>query len=361
MIAQISTGEGFGGLVNYANDIIKKDTVIIASDGVNLSSNATITASFKAQAKARPTIQKFVGHISLSFSPDDQEKLDDEKIAEIAKEYMRRMGIVNTQYVIFRHFDQPHPHIHIVYNRVDNDGNGIKGDTSYTKSAAITKALTREYGLTFGKGKDKVRRERLKGKDAIKYRLFDNITAAVKESVTWDELRKLLAAKGISLDFVKDKDGNIRGVTFTDSKRNVTFAGSKIDRSLSFANIDRQMYNVIHVDDHQDDDTLRLHQEQEKPFDINDAFDFFADAQQHVSLMSGGTRQPSEDAVEQLATPSDGASSGSGIGEAIVDVLLQPNVAPVSAGGGGGASGGWRDDDDDDEKNKNSYKPRKRR
>mgnify|MGYP002623561670 FL=1 len=353
MIAQISTGEGFGGLVNYANDIIKKDTVIIASNGVNLSSNATITASFKAQAKARPTIQKFVGHISLSFSPDDQKELDDKKIAEIAKEYMRRMGIVNTQYVIFRHFDQPHPHIHIVYNRVDNDGNGIKGDTSYTKSAAITKALTRQYGLTFGKGKDKVRRERLKGKDAVKYRLFDTITATVKESVTWDELRKLLVTKGISLDFVKDKDGNIRGVTFTDNKRKVTFAGRKIDRSLSFANIDKQMYNVIHVDDHQDNESLRLHQEQEKTFDISDAFDF--------SLISGGTRQPSEDAVEQVTTASDGASSGSGIGEAIVDVLLQPNVAPVSTGGGGGASGGWRDDDDDDEKNKNSYKPRKRR
>lgn len=353
MIAQISTGEGFGGLVNYANDIIKKDTVIIASYGVNLSSNATITASFKAQAKARPTIQKFVGHISLSFSPDDQEKLDDEKIAEIAKEYMRRMGIVNTQYVIFRHFDQPHPHIHIVYNRVDNDGNGIKGDTSYTKSAAITKALTREYGLTFGKGKDKVRRERLKGKDAIKYRLYDEITAAIKESVSWDELRRLLATKGISLDFVKDKDGNIRGVTFTDSKRNVTYAGSKIDRSLSFAKIDRQLFNVVYVNDRQGDEPLQLQPKENKDFDINEAFDF--------SLIAGGTRQPSDDAIEQVTTPSDGSSSGSGIGEAIVDVLLQPNVAPVSAGGGGGASGGWRDDDDDDEKNKNSYKPRKRR
>ena len=352
MIAQISTGEGFGGLVNYANDIIKKDTVIIASYGVNLSSNATITASFKAQAKARPTIQKFVGHISLSFSPDDQEKLDDEKIAEIAKEYMRRMGIVNTPYVIFRHFDQPHPHIHIVYNRVDNDGNGIKGDTSYTKSAAITKALTRKYGLTFGKGKDKVRRERLKGKDAIKYRLFDCITAAVKESVTWDELRKLLAAKGISLDFVKDKDGNIRGVTFTDSKLGVTFAGSKIDRSLSFANIDRQMIEITYINDHQSNDPIQLSQEQQKTFDINDAFDF--------SLLSGGTHQPSEDAVEQVTTPSDGSASGSGVGEAIVDVLLYLNVAPVSSGGGGGASGSWRDDDDD-EKNKNIYKPRKRR
>ena len=74
---------------------------------------------------------------------------------------------------------------------------------SYTKSAAITKALTRQYGLTFGKGKDKVRRERLKGKDAIKYRLYDTITAALKDCVTWDELRKLLATKGISLDFVR--------------------------------------------------------------------------------------------------------------------------------------------------------------
>ena len=354
MIAQISTGEGFGGLVNYANDIAKKNTVIIASYGVNLSSNATITASFKAQAKARPTLQKFVGHISLSFSPEDLEKLDDEKIAEIAKEYMRRMGIVNTQYVIFRHFDQPHPHIHIVYNRVDNDGNGIKGDTSYTKSVAITKALTRQYGLTFGKGKDKVRRERLKGKDAVKYRLYDAITAALKDCVTWDELRKLLATKGISLDFVRNSDGSIRGVTFTDSKRKLTFAGSKIDRSLSFANIDRHMYQIVQFDDRQDEEHMQFHQEQEKPFDINDAFDF--------SQNSGKLRHPSEDGTaEQLPTPSDGSSSGSGIGEAIVDVLLQPNVAPVSSGGGGGASGGWRDDDDDDEKNKHSYKPRKRR
>ena len=357
MIAQISTGEGFGGLVSYANDIIKKDTVIIASNGVNLSSNATITASFKAQAKARPSVHKFVGHISLSFSPEDQAKLDDEKIAKIALEYMRRMGIKNTQFVIFRHFDQPHPHVHIVYNRVDNDGNAIKGDTSFTKSAAITKVLTRKYALTFGKGKDKVRRERLKGKDAIKYRLYDTITTAVKESVTWGELKRLLAAKGISLDYVRNSDGSIRGVTFTDNERNVTFAGSKIDRSLSFANIDRHMYQIVQFNDRKSDAPLQLCQEQKKPFDINEAFDF--------SFMSGGTRQPSEDGIaEPLTMPSDGSSSGSHIGEAIVDVLLQPNVAPVSSGGGGSASGGWRDDDDDDDdedKNKNHYRPRRRK
>ena len=267
---------------------------------------------------------------------------------------MRRMGIKNTQFVIFRHHDQPHPHIHIVYNRVDNDGRGIKGDNNYTKSAAITKVLTRQFGLTFGKGKDKVRRERLKGKDAIKYRLYDEITAAIKESVSWDELRRLLATKGILLDFVKDKDGNVRGVTFTDSKRNVTYAGSKIDRSLSFAKIDKQMFNVVYLDNRQGDEPIQLQPKEQKPFDINEAFDF--------SKISDGTQQPSEDGYsEQQTTGSDGeASSGSNIGETIAEVLLQPNVIPTYGGGGSGASGGWRDDDDDDEKNKNRNRPRRK-
>ncbi len=264
------------------------------------------------------------------------------------------MGIRNTQYVIFRHHDQPHPHIHIVYNRVDNEGRGISGDTSYIKSAAITKALTREYHLTFGKGKDKVRRERLKGKDAIKYRLYDEIKAALKECTTWDELRRLLATKGITLDFVKDKDCSIRGVTFTDSKRNVTFAGSKIDRSLSFAKIDKQMFNVIHVDDRQGDESLQFQPKKEKTFDISEAFDF--------SQVSSGTSQSGESGYsdQQTTGTEGGTSSGSHIGEAIVEVLLQPNVAPTSGGGGSGASGGWRDDDDDDEKNKNKYRPRRK-
>ena len=350
MIAQITSGEGFGGLVSYANDILKKDAVIVASDGVSLTSNATITASFKAQAKVRPSLRKFVGHVSLSFSPNDKDKLDDQKIAEIARKYMRRMGIVNTQYVVFRHHDQPHPHVHIVYNRVDNDGKAIKGDGNFTKSAAITKALTREYGLTFGKDKSKVRRNRLKGNDAVKYRLYDEIIAALKDCITWQDFQKILSAKGITFNLVKNADGSVRGVTFTDTWNNVTFAGSKIDRSLSYAKIDAQLGNIIYYDARQDEEPLQRQPKQDKPFDINEAFDF--------SQVSGGTQAMSDDGdVKQQTTGADGGTfTGNGIGENIVEVLLQPSVAP-SSGVGGGSAGGWRDDDDD-EKDKKRKKTR---
>ena len=237
MIAQINTGRGFGGLVNYANDIAHKNTVIIASAGVSTTSNATIVASFKAQARMRPSLKNFVGHISLSFHPDDTPRLTNEFMAEVAQEYLRRRGIVNTQFVIFRHHDQPHGHVHIVYNRVDNDGNAIKGDCNFRASAAVTKALTREYGLTFGKGKRDVRRSHLKGRDAVKYQLYDTISALLRHCHNWQTLRTALAARGITMNLVQGDDGRFCGVTFTDNSHGVTLSGSKIDRSLSLVQL----------------------------------------------------------------------------------------------------------------------------
>lgn len=107
----------------------------------------------------------------------------------------------------------------------------------------------------------------------------------------------------------------------------------------------------MQFDDRQDEEPLRLHQELSSTSTMH--------LTSHKIQVSCVILQKM---VQQNSRPlaSDGSSSGSGIGEAIVDVLLQPNVAPVSSGSGGGASGGWRDDDDDDEKNKHSYKPRKR-
>ena len=90
--------------------------------------------------------------------------------------------------------------------------------------------------------------------------------------------------------------------------------------------------------------------EQEKWGDVNDLFDF--------SKISCGTQQSYESGdTEQQENGTDGDTlSGSNIGAAIAEVLLQPHVVPAS-GGGGGASGGWRDDD---EKNKNKYRPRRK-
>ncbi len=357
MIAKLSKGAGFGGLVNYANDIKQKGTNIIASDGVSLTDNKTIATSFKLQACGNPKVKKYVGHAMLSFSPKDRPLLTDAFVAQIAKDYLQRMGIVNTQYVIFRHHDQPHDHVHIVYNRVDNDGHEITTDTNFRKSAAITQALTREYGLTFGRGKEKVRRNRLKGKDAVKYRIYDIAINLLlhNEYVSLKEFARDLAEHGIKLTGRKNDNGKIVGIIFTMD--GMSFAGGKIDKGLSIANVMRL------IDHYRDLYPWRaMFQE---PKDIATYIGGQYVAQPNGNGYTETNTQLSQSPFPSVAfnddstvTASDDSSIASRIADTTVELILQPNVAPTPSVGGG--SGNNRDDDDDEKKRKRQNQPTQR-
>lgn len=341
MIAQINSGSQFAGLVNYANDIAKKGAVIIASEGVCTSSNESITASFQTQAKMRPGLKKFVGHISLSFAPQDTPRLTDAFMAEVAKEYLRRMGITDTQYVISRHKDQPHGHVHIVYNRVRNDGSALTGDANFRKSIAVTKALTREYGLTFGKCKKNVRRGRLRGKDAVKYRLYDAIKEAMKDSHDWQSLRAALEAKDIRMEVVQKAGANGRtGVVFTYGK--MTFSGRQIDRSLTYNRINQAMAAIG-----QANATDNLIPSQGRP--VSSPFVDIGEGKAEVTEQAGST----------LLDSSDNSTASGNLGEAAVEIIIQPHVVQSAGGGGGSNDRGWRDDDKEKEKNNRQYKRRR--
>lgn len=100
------------------------------------------------------------GHISLSFSPKDGVRMTDALMLDIAKEYIQRMGITDTQYLLVRHLDQPHPHCHLVYNRVGNNGQTISDKNIKIRNAKVCRALTEKYGLHLAPGKESVRRKR---------------------------------------------------------------------------------------------------------------------------------------------------------------------------------------------------------
>lgn len=349
MIAKIHSGQGFAGLVDYANDIKNKNAEIIASEGVDLTSNKSITASFGLQAKSRPSLKNFVGHISLSFSPEDAPKLTDRLMADIAKEYLQRMGIVNTQYIISRHHDKPHPHVHIVYNRVDNDGNSISGDQNFRKSARITQALTREYGLTFGKGKKKVNRDRLKGRDAIKYRIHDAISEALKECRNMEALKTALATQGIGMSIIRNANGKAKGVVFTCDS--LSFAGYQIDRSMTYAKLCQRMGTGQEITENTVIPASNDCSEQQGfAFDKKNS-----DTPMEVDICRGATASESLCGTD---TAGGNVSAGNGIGAAVAELIIQPHIAPTS--GGGSSSGndrGWNDEDKD--KKHNLYRRRR--
>ncbi|GHT07002.1 hypothetical protein FACS189440_08660 [Bacteroidia bacterium] len=217
------------------------------AEGVRLKNKESIIDSFIAQSKINP-ISKPVAHISLDFSVQDKGRLTNSVMLMIAAEYMKKMGYNNTQFIIARHNDTDHPHIHLVINRIDNDGKRISDKNEKLRSTKICMELTKKYGLYIAKGKENVKEHRLKEPDKTKYEIYHALQSAVARSTDWAELIRELKKTDISTQFkYKSGTSEVQGVKF--AKNDYEFSGSKIDRQFSFSKIDYQLNHNTRTQD----------------------------------------------------------------------------------------------------------------
>ena len=242
MIGKIKKGKSFGGCIRYVMG--KDNAAIIDSDGVLLGNIREITASFNYQCELNPKIKQPVGHIALSFKPEDKALLTDEFMAKIAREYMELMGIKNTQFILVRHHNTDNPHCHLVYNRIGYDGKVISSQGDYKRNEIATKLLKDRYGLTYAEDKGKTNVEKLHASERVKYEIFNAVKAALKRSGTWKEFNDYLLRRGIRLEFVKrtreiKRPEDIQGIRFT--KDGQTFKASQISREFSFARLNARL------------------------------------------------------------------------------------------------------------------------
>ena len=86
MIGKVISGGSFGGTVGY---VMKEQSRVLEARGVEPPGVREMVEDFEDQARLNPRLQQNVGHISLSFSPEDAPKLTDERMTQIAREYMQ--------------------------------------------------------------------------------------------------------------------------------------------------------------------------------------------------------------------------------------------------------------------------------
>ena len=236
MIGKLKKGTSFGGCIRYVTG--KDEAKILASDGVLLGKNTEMAQSFELQRQLNPSIKKPVGHIALSFKPEDKPRLTDEFMAKIALEYMRMMGITDTQFIIVRHHNTDNPHCHIVYNRINNDGKLISDRNDYRRNEQVTKALKSKYGLTYGTDKSKTNTHKLRNAERAKYEIHNAVKDALKVTGSWQKFKNELAKRGVLLELVyKDKERRtkVQGIRF--SKDGYSFKGTQISRDYSFGKL----------------------------------------------------------------------------------------------------------------------------
>ena len=158
-------------------------------------------------------------------------------MAQMARKYMGKMGIKDTQYIIGRHFDKEHPHIHIAFNRIDNNGKTISDRNDRFRSEKIYKELTAKYSLYFAGGNENVKEHRQKEPDKIKYEIYQTLKAEIARCRNWKDLLAHLKKQDIDVHFkFKSNSQEVQGIIF--EKNGYHFNGSKVDRGFSYSKID---------------------------------------------------------------------------------------------------------------------------
>lgn len=151
MVAKIKSGKSLIGALNYNENKVKQGKAMLIAavkyfkDKEDLSFNdklfrLTDLAAMNQWAKTNAV------HISLNFP--NGENLADEKLNEIAQDYLNGVGFQTQPYLVYRHEDAGHPHIHIVTTNIKRDGERISLHyLGQNESEKTRKAIEIKYNL----------------------------------------------------------------------------------------------------------------------------------------------------------------------------------------------------------------------
>ena len=151
MIAKISATENLGGALGYNFKKVEKGeaSILLAAELYQSKEGRytmeDVLADMEALIPKNCRTKKTVFHCSLNPHPDD--KISDEQLVQVAREYMEALGYGKQPYIVFKHNDIAREHIHIVSLRVDDEGRKINDRFEKRRSKQITDALERKFGL----------------------------------------------------------------------------------------------------------------------------------------------------------------------------------------------------------------------
>ncbi|HEY1193906.1 relaxase/mobilization nuclease domain-containing protein [Flavobacterium sp.] len=167
MVAVIKTGNSVHNIFNYNENKVKEGIAECIGEGNYPLEAARLTGAMKLnrllkQNELNENVKRNSVHISLNFDPSES-ALSNEKMLEIASQYMQKIGFGNQPYLIYRHYDAGHPHLHLVSIKVREDGTRIDmQNIGRNQSEAARKEIEKVFGLVRAQDKKNTKHELIK-------------------------------------------------------------------------------------------------------------------------------------------------------------------------------------------------------
>jgi hypothetical protein len=230
----------------------------------------SLAAEFRVSRELNPRLNKAVYHVSLSLPK--QESLDDLTWMAIAQDYLRSMGFENCQYVVYRHTDQDHDHVHLVASRIRlTDGKTVSDSWDYRRSEQVIRQLEQAYQLaTVRPSWEQEKRapttgerrlvERT-GEPSVREQLQSIVDRVVQGQGTLPQVIDRLQRLGVSVRVRLTRTGKGCGISYR--LQGVAFSGTRLGKAYTFPGL--QKYRGVSYEPERDDNAIRALMERDSP------------------------------------------------------------------------------------------------
>lgn len=217
----------------------KPDADILLTHGIRIGDPHFLARQFDLIARNNYRVIKPRLHLVLAFPKSLKERLTKQKLAVITKEFISRVELEDYPYVVVRHQDTSHPHLHLIFSRVGYSNKVLNNHLLFFKAIEARKQMREKYYLhpdgehtPISDTKNRYYRK----KREIRY-YVDRVIYKQGQENNWEDIEVGLAREGITLRFKKDEKGTVLGVSF--GKEGFNFSGSKLGERYGYYSINK--------------------------------------------------------------------------------------------------------------------------
>lgn len=217
-------GKGFRGALRYNLEKVDKGVAELLDSSFAGKSENSILKEVQLIRVQKPNLQKYFYHTSINFPPE--ENLSNEVMKRIGHDYLQANGFTQHQFIMFRHFDADHPHLHILVNRIGYDGKVLSDSNDYKRSEQVLRELEIKYNL-IKVISSREAKERAMTKDELEMMKRTNAPSAkmklqtiIKDvlakgkNLTTEQFIIALERKGVKLQFNQATTGYVSGISY---------------------------------------------------------------------------------------------------------------------------------------------------
>lgn len=228
MISKAKSVKGSSKGIEYIqSDKELGDALELDRNGIISKEPNEIMDEFRIMQQANERCEK--NTISMVISPSEEKQFTIPELREIGRKHLKELGLDQNQYLMTLHKSTGKPHIHIVANRIDEQGKAINDSFISLKSQQVSERIAQENGLRTAKELKKINDITLV---PIKEEIKRAHQFSVQNSNTFQDYKDLMGSKGIEVKQTINKNGELQGFRLLHKESGLNFKASQIGKDF---------------------------------------------------------------------------------------------------------------------------------